>query len=53
MVEDTLHLMTHSIREIIFCIFFIRDTFLIGFTVYEIFRDFWKMATKNMQDPMF
>ena len=42
LVEDTLNLMAHSIKEIKFSIFFIRDTFLIWLTVYEILRVFWE-----------
>ena len=47
-VEDTLNLITHSRKRMKMCIFFIRDTFLIWFTVYEILGVFWKMAAENL-----
>ena len=52
MVRYTLNLKAHSRSEIEFSISFIRGTFLIGLTVFEIFWVFWKMAPKNKQDPM-
>ena len=52
MVEDTLNLMPHFRKEINMRIFFIRDTFLIRFTVYEILRVIRKMAAENMQDSI-
>ena len=51
MVEDTLNLMAHSIREIKFYTSFVSSTFLIGLTVYEILRVFWKIAFKNTRVP--
>ena len=44
LVEDTLNLIAHFRKEIRFCISFIRDTFSIWLTVYEIMRVFFKMA---------
>ena len=49
MVEDTLNLMAHFIREIKFYTSFVSSTFLIRLTVYEILRVFWKMTFENMQ----
>ena len=42
LVNDTLNLIAHYWKEIKFCIFFIRDTFFIWFTVYEILRFFFR-----------
>ena len=51
MVEDTLNLMAHFIREIKFYTSFVSSTFLIRLTVYEILRVFWKMAFENTRVP--
>ena len=53
LVEDTLNLMTHSRKEIKFSMFFIRDTFFIWLTVFEILRVFWEHGCKNTQDSIF
>ena len=53
MVGDTLNLRTHSIQEIKFYITFIRSTFLIRLTVYEILRVFWKIVVENTQAPYY
>ena len=47
MVEDTSNLMTHSRQQIKLSIFFIRGTFFIRFTVFEILSVFWKLAAKK------
>ena len=40
--------------EIKFCIFFVRDTFLIWLTVYEILRVFWEHGfQKKLKIPYF
>ena len=53
LVRDTLNLITHSIKEIQLSIFFIRDTFLIWLTVYEIWRLFWEYGCQKTQDSIF
>ena len=53
LVEDTLNLMTHSRKEIQFSISFIRDTFFIWLTVYEIMRLFWEHGCQKTQDSIF
>ena len=42
--SDTLNLTPHYRKEIEYCIFFIRDTFFIWLTVYEILRVFWVLS---------
>ena len=51
LVEDTLNLMAHFLKEIKFCIFFICDTFLIWLTVYEILIVFGKWRSKVHKPP--
>ena len=52
LVEDTFNLITHSRKEMKLCIFFIRDTFLIWFTVYEIFRVLWENGCTKKTRPI-
>ena len=51
MVKDTLNLIGHSRKEIKFCISFIRDTFLIRFTVYKILRVFLENGCRKYARP--
>ena len=51
LVEDTLNLIAHSRKEIRFCISFIRDTFLIWLTVYEIMRGKKKTSLSRKRQP--
>ena len=47
MVEDTLNLMAHIIKEIKFPIYFIHSLFFIWLTVYDILGVFWGLWLKK------